>query len=283
MKLTTIHSGNFKLDGGAMFGVVPKQLWNKLNPADEQNLCNWAMRCLLMEVEDRKILIDTGIGNKQSDKFYAHYDLNGPYSLSSSLSAAGITHGDITDVILTHLHFDHCGGAVIREDDKLRTAFPNATYYSTKEQWEHALNPNPREKASFLKENIEPISEAGQLKFVQEGDIIAGCIEVLVCNGHTRGMITPLIRVKEEVNILYAADLFPSSAHLKPNFVMSYDIEPLKTMEERMRINKRAVEENWLYYYEHDLNIETSEVTFNEKGQPVAINPKSLSEIFAEI
>ena len=283
MKLTTIHSGNFKLDGGAMFGVVPKQLWNKLNPADDQNLCSWAMRCLLVEVDDRKILIDTGIGNKQSEKFYSHYDLNGPHSLDASLHSAGVSHGDITDVILTHLHFDHCGGAVICEGEKLITAFPNATYYSTKEQWEHALNPNPREKASFLKENIEPISHAGQLEYVKEGDLIAGCIEVLVCNGHTRGMMTPLIRVKDDLNILYAADLFPSSAHLKPNFVMSYDIEPLKTMEERTRINQLAVQGNWLYYYEHDLKIETSEVAFNEKGQPVAVNPRSLSEVFAEV
>ena len=271
------------MDGGAMFGVVPKQLWNKLNPADEQNLCNWAMRCLLVEVDDRKILIDTGIGNKQSDKFYSHYDLNGPHSLDASLHSAGVSHGDITDVILTHLHFDHCGGAVIREGEKLITAFPNATYYSTKEQWEHALNPNPREKASFLKENIEPISHAGQLEFVKEGDLIAGCIEVLLCNGHTRGMMTPLIRVKDDINILYAADLFPSSAHLKPNFVMSYDIEPLKTMEERKRINQLAVQGNWLYFYEHDLNIETSEVAFNDKGQPVAVNPRSLSEVLAEV
>ncbi|MGB1093171.1 MAG: MBL fold metallo-hydrolase [Bacteroidia bacterium] len=283
MKLTTIHSGNFKLDGGAMFGVVPKQLWNKLNPADEQNLCNWAMRCLLVEVDDRKILIDTGIGNKQSDKFYSHYDLNGPHSLDASLHSAGVSHGDITDVILTHLHFDHCGGAVIRDGEILKTAFPNATYYSTKEQWEHALNPNPREKASFLKENIEPIFKAGQLQYVKEGDLIAGCIELLVCNGHTRGMMTPLIRMNDDLNILYAADLFPSSAHLKPNFVMSYDIEPLKTMEERTRINQLAVQGNWLYYYEHDLNIETSEVAFNEKGQPVAVNPRSLSEVLAEI
>lgn len=271
------------MDGGAMFGVVPKQLWNKLNPADEQNLCNWAMRCLLVEVDDRKILIDTGIGNKQSDKFYSHYDLNGPHSLDASLHSAGVSHGDITDVILTHLHFDHCGGAVIRDGEILKTAFPNATYYSTKEQWEHALNPNPREKASFLKENIEPIFKAGQLQYVKEGDLIAGCIELLVCNGHTRGMMTPLIRVNDDLNILYTADLFPSSAHLKPNFVMSYDIEPLKTMEERTRINQLAVQGNWLYYYEHDLNIETSEVAFNEKGQPVAVNPRSLSEVLAEV
>ncbi len=283
MKLTTIHSGNFKLDGGAMFGVVPKQLWNKLNPADEQNLCNWAMRCLLVEVDDRKILIDTGIGKKQSDKFYSHYDLNGPHSLDASLHSAGLSNREITDVILTHLHFDHCGGAVIRDGEKLITAFPNATYYSTKEQWEHALNPNPREKASFLKENIEPISHAGQLEYVKEGDLIAGCIKVLVCNGHTRGMMTPLIHVNDDLNILYAADLFPSSAHLKPNFVMSYDIEPLKTMEERTRINQLAVQGNWLYYFEHDLNIETSEVSFNEKGQPVAVNPRSLSEVLAEV
>jgi glyoxylase-like metal-dependent hydrolase (beta-lactamase superfamily II) len=154
MKLTTIQTGNFKLDGGAMFGVVPKVLWNRLNPADDNNLCNWAMRCLLVEINDKKILIDTGIGNKQSDTFYSHYYLNGSDSLEQSLANAGINASEITDVLLTHLHFDHCGGAVIKQNEELVPAFPNAKYYVSKVQWDHANNPNPRDKASFLKERL---------------------------------------------------------------------------------------------------------------------------------
>lgn len=281
MKLTVIHSGNFKLDGGAMFGVVPKQLWQKLNPADDLNLCNWSMRCLLVETGDKKILIDTGMGDKQSEKFYSHYYLNGPHSLHHSLQSAGVNPEEITDVLLTHLHFDHCGGAVKRVGEDLKTSFPNAVYHSTEAQWKHALNPNPREKASFLRGNFEPIEKAGQLNFLKEGDILAGCIEIMVFNGHTTGMMAPLIHFSNSQKIFYGADLFPSSAHLKPNFVMGYDIEPLKTMEERQRVNQLASDNGWLYFYEHDLNQEISEVTFNEKGQPVAVNFRKLSEVLA--
>ena len=179
MKLTTIHTGNFKLDGGAMFGVVPKTLWSKINPADENNMCNWAMRCLLIEVNDRKVLIDTGIGDKQSEKFYSHYYLNGETSLSNSLEQIGVGFDEITDVLLTHLHFDHCGGAVVQSDGELTPAFPNATYYTTEAHWNHANNPNPREKASFLKENFTTLKEKNVLEFVNEGDFIAEAIEVL--------------------------------------------------------------------------------------------------------
>lgn len=281
MKLTTIHTGNFKLDGGAMFGVVPKQLWQKLNPADVNNLCNWAMRCLLVQTEGRNILIDTGIGNKQSEKFYSHYYLNGENSLMESLSKEGLRNEDITDVLLTHLHFDHCGGAINRVNEELVLAFPNAKYYVNETQWNSAMNPNPREKASFLKENFELLFDSGKLLFLQQGDIVANCIETHIFYGHTNGMIAPLINLPNGEKVFYGADLFPSSAHLKPHFVMSYDVEPLKTMQERETINKRAAQEGWWYFYEHDLQVEVSQVTFNEKGQAEAINSGFLSEIFA--
>lgn len=281
MKLTTIHTGNFKLDGGAMFGVVPKQLWQKLNPADENNLCNWAMRCLLVQTEGRNILIDTGIGNKQSEKFYSHYYLNGENSLMESLSKEGLRNEDITDVLLTHLHFDHCGGAINRVNEELVLAFPNAKYYVNETQWNSAMNPNPREKASFLKENFELLLDSGKLLFLQQGDIVANCIETHIFYGHTNGMIAPLINLPNGEKVFYGADLFPSSAHLKPHFVMSYDVEPLKTMQERETINKRAAQEGWWYFYEHDLQVEVSQVAFNEKGQAEAINCGFLSEIFA--
>lgn len=281
MKLTVIHTGNFKLDGGAMFGVVPKTIWNKLNPADEFNLCNWAMRCLLIETDNRKILIDTGIGNKQSEKFYSHYYLNGDFGLKSSLNQQNISPEEITDVILTHLHFDHCGGAIevdqITGDYKL--AFPNASFYLTEKHWNHANNPNPREKASFLPENFQLLKSSGRLNFLNEGDMLFDVIEVLVFDGHTLGMICPLIHLPKGKKLLYGADLFPSSAHIPVNYVMGYDIQPLKTMEERTRINERAFNDNWYYFYEHDLNYEISKVSKNEKGQFSSLEAGKLSSI----
>lgn len=279
MKLTTIQTGNFKLDGGAMFGVVPKVLWNRLNPADENNLCNWAMRCLLVETNDKKILIDTGIGNKQSENFYSHYYLNGNDSLTTSLANVGVDASQITDVLLTHLHFDHCGGAVIKNNEELMPAFPNATYYVSQTQWDHANNPNPREKASFLKENFVPLMDHGVLQFLQEGEMLHNCMEVRLFHGHTLGMIAPLIHLPDGKKLLYGADLFPSSNHLKPNFVMGYDIQPLLTMTERESMNQLAVQNNWYYFYEHDLNIEVSQIGLSEKGQFEAINKGLLSEI----
>jgi len=279
MKLSTIHTGNFKLDGGAMFGVVPKMLWNKINPADENNMCNWAMRCLLIEVNDRKILIDTGIGNKQSEKFYSHYYLNGSDSLANSLNEIGVGFDEITDVLLTHLHFDHCGGAVTEIEGKYSPSFPNATYYTTKSHWFHANNPNPRERASFLHENFYALMENNVLKFVKEGDFIADVIEIMVFNGHTIGMIAPLIHLANGNKLFYGADLIPSSGHLKPNFVMSYDIQPLVSMEERERINAKALESGWFYFYEHDLNVEVSNIHKNERNAYVIGETFSLEDI----
>ncbi|MGC6414957.1 MAG: MBL fold metallo-hydrolase [Bacteroidia bacterium] len=279
MKLSTIHTGNFKLDGGAMFGVVPKMLWNKINPADENNMCNWAMRCLLIEVNDRKILIDTGIGNKQSEKFYSHYYLNGSDSLANSLNEIGVGFDEITDVLLTHLHFDHCGGAVTEIEGKYSPSFPNATYYTTKSHWFHANNPNPRERASFLHENFNALMENNVLKFVKEGDFIADVIEIMVFNGHTIGMIAPLIHLANGNKLFFGADLIPSSGHLKPNFVMSYDIQPLVSMEERERINAKALESGWFYFYEHDLNVEVSNIHKNERNAYVIGETFSLEDI----
>jgi glyoxylase-like metal-dependent hydrolase (beta-lactamase superfamily II) len=280
MKVHIIHSGNFKLDGGAMFGVVPKSIWNILNPADDNNMCNWAMRCLLIETEDKRILIDTGIGNKQSEKFYSHYSLNGDFSLNKSLQEAGFTPEDITDVLLTHLHFDHCGGAVVRNvDETLSLAFPNATYHLTESHWHHANHPNPREKASFLIENFEIIGSSGKLNFVNEGDILANCVEVKVFDGHTIGMIAPLIHLDNGRKLLYAADLYPSAAHIPANYVMSYDIQPLITMQERMKMNEMAYNEQIIFFYEHDVAAEASLVGKNEKGQFHALNQGKLANL----
>lgn len=232
MRVLSIHTGNFKLDGGAMFGVVPKVIWNKLVPANENNLCNWAMRCLLVEIGDRKILIDTGIGNKQSEKFYGHYDLNGHDSLMGSLASNGISADQITDVLLTHLHFDHCGGAIVKRDDDLVPQFPNAIYHLTESHWNHANNPNDRERASFLPENFVTLKELGLINFVKEGDILADCIEIKVFNGHTFGMIAPII-YWGATKLMYMADLIPAAAHIPVHYVMGYDIQPLMTMDEK--------------------------------------------------
>lgn len=270
MKIHIVHSGNFKLDGGAMFGVVPKVLWNKWVPADENNLCNWAMRCLLVETKDRKILIDAGIGDKQSEKFFSHYYLNGDYSIDSSLGQLGLSPSDITDVLLTHLHFDHCGGAVIRnEQGELIPKFPNAQYHVTQAQWEHANHPNDREKPSFLVENFIPLKEHGVLNFVNEGDMLADCIEIRVFNGHTLGMIAPLIH-GPDYKMMYMADLIPAAAHIPVNYVIGYDIQPLITMEEKKTILPWLHQEKVWLFFEHDAQFALAQLGLNEKGQFMA-------------
>jgi glyoxylase-like metal-dependent hydrolase (beta-lactamase superfamily II) len=271
MRVLPIHTGNFKLDGGAMFGVIPKVIWNKLVPANENNLCNWSMRCLLVEIEDRKILIDTGIGNKQSEKFYGHYDLNGEDSLMGSLTSNGISADQITDVLLTHLHFDHCGGAIIKQDDALLPQFPNAIYHLTESHWNHANNPNDRERASFLPENFMLLKELGLLNFVNEGDMIADCIEIKVFNGHTFGMIAPIIHWGA-TKLMYMADLIPAAAHIPVNYVMGYDIQPLITMEEKKSLLPWLESEQIWLVFEHDASFCRAQVQQNDRGQFKALN-----------
>jgi glyoxylase-like metal-dependent hydrolase (beta-lactamase superfamily II) len=267
MNLHTIDTGFFKLDGGAMFGVVPKVIWNKSNPADENNLCTWAMRCLLIEDDGKLILIDTGIGNKQDEKFFSHYYLHGNASLDSSLAKLGFHRNDITDVFLTHLHFDHVGGAVIRDGGNLVPAFKNAVYWSNANHWDWAINPNDREKASFLKENIVPIQQSGQLQFIptEDGVKFSNNIHIRLVNGHTEAMMLPLINYKDK-NILYMADLMPSIGHIPIPYVMAYDMFPLKTLTEKKLFFKEAAEKNYVLYLEHDPVNECCTLQQTEKG-----------------
>ncbi|RYG54567.1 MAG: MBL fold metallo-hydrolase [Chitinophagaceae bacterium] len=266
MQLHTINTEMFKLDGGAMFGVVPKSIWNKLNPADENNLCSWAMRCLLVEDGNKLILIDNGIGDKQDAKFMGHYHLHGNDTLDKSLAAKGFSKDDITDVFLTHLHFDHCGGSVKREGDKLLPAFKNATYWSNKRHWNWAVHPNDREKASFLKENILPIQESGQLKFIE--DSATDFPEQLLVRevfGHTEAMMLPMMKYKGRT-IIYMADLLPSVAHIPLPYVMAYDMFPLTTLNEKKSFLQEALENDYILYFEHDPNIECCTLQLTEKG-----------------
>jgi len=266
MKLHCIETGYFKLDGGAMFGVVPKQIWNKLNPADENNLCTWAMRCLLVEDGNRLILIDTGIGTKQDAKFFGHYHLHGNSNMDDSLKKAGFHRDDITDVFLTHLHFDHCGGSIIRTSEgKLVPAFSNATYYSNERHWKWATEPNDREKASFLKENILPIKESGQLKFVPEGQGFNADIDIHYAYGHTDAMMLPKIRYKDKT-VVYMADLLPSIAHIPLPYVMAYDMFPLTTLNEKKSFLTNALNEGDILFFEHDPQHECCVLEQTEKG-----------------
>jgi glyoxylase-like metal-dependent hydrolase (beta-lactamase superfamily II) len=276
MKLYTINTGYFKLDGGAMFGVVPKSIWNKINPADENNLCSWALRCLLIEDGKRLILVDNGIGNKQDEKFFGHYYLHGNDSLDQSLATHGFQRNDITDVFLTHLHFDHCGGSIVREGDKLVPAFKNATYWSNRLHWDWATHPNEREKASFLKENILPIQESGQLKFIDHNSIeanktpitIPGLNEnfsVICVDGHTQSMMLPKISYKGRT-IVFMADLLPSAGHIPLPYVMAYDMQPLITLREKKNFLNEAVESNYTLFFEHDPRIECCDLQQTEKG-----------------
>ncbi len=267
MKLYSIETGNFKLDGGAMFGVVPKSIWNKLNPADGNNMCNWAMRCLLVETDGRLILIDNGLGNKQSDKFFSHYYLNGDDTLDKSLARHGFKAEDITDVFLTHLHFDHCGGSVKWNKDKTgyELAFPDATYWSNEKHWNTATHPNAREKASFLKENIFPIQESGRLKFIGDGEELLPGFKCFFVYGHTEAMMLPVINYNG-ITVVYCADLIPSSGHIPVPYVMAYDMNPLITLEEKSLFLEEAVNGNYLLYFEHDPVIECCSLVRTDRG-----------------
>lgn len=275
MNLYTINTGYFKLDGGAMFGVVPKSLWNKINPSDENNLCNWAMRSLLIEDGNRLILIDNGIGNKQDEKFFSHYYLHGDETLDTSLAKYGFHKNDITDVVLTHLHFDHCGGSIVREGDKLVPAFKNATYWSNEKHWNWAVHPNDREKASFLKENILPIQQSGQLQFIatpsekNEGQlsstVFTDAITMRFVDGHTEAMMLPQIQYGDKT-LVYMADLLPSAGHIPMPYVMAYDMFPLTTLHEKKSFLTEALQNNYILFFEHDPQIECCTLQQTEKG-----------------
>jgi glyoxylase-like metal-dependent hydrolase (beta-lactamase superfamily II) len=270
MKLHSIETGHFKLDGGAMFGVVPKSIWQKTNPADSNNLIDMAMRCLLIEDGNRLVLVDTGIGNKQSEKFFSHYYLHGDASLDSSLAKLGFHRNDITDVFLTHLHFDHCGGAIELDSasGQFRPAFANAVYWTNERHWQWATKPNPREKASFLSENILPIMESGQLKFIDRPADVAPTplgFEVIFVDGHTDSMMLPLITSNGR-KFCYMADLLPSVGHIPLAYVMGYDTRPLITLDEKARLMRLATDEQWVLIYEHDPINECSTLLDTEKG-----------------
>ncbi|MFC4231001.1 MBL fold metallo-hydrolase [Parasediminibacterium paludis] len=282
MKLYSINAGYFKLDGGAMFGVVPKSIWNKLNPADENNMCSWALRCLLIEDEGKLILVDTGMGDKQDVKFFSHYYMFGDDSLDSSLAKHGFTKDDITDVVFTHLHFDHCGGAIVRNGDQLVSAFKNANFWCNQRHWLWATQPNAREKASFLKENILPMEASGKLQFVPvpaenwqnlDGkqlllNIPSGItsnISYRIVNGHTDAMMLPQLIYKGHT-IVYMADLLPSTAHIPLPYVMGYDMFPLTTLQEKTSFLQEAVGNNYILFFEHDPVNECCTLQQTEKG-----------------
>ena len=283
MKIYPIETGNFKLDGGAMFGVVPKVLWEKTNPADSNNLIDLSLRCLLIEDGNRLILVDTGTGNKQSAKFFGYYYPFGDYSLDSSLAKHGFHRDDITDVFLTHLHFDHCGGAIQFNNDKTgyEVAFKNAKYWSNQNHWDWAINPNSREKASFLKENINPIEASGQLNFIStEGKNPDSDLnfDIFFADGHTEKQMIPIIDYQEK-KLVFMADLLPTTGHIPLPYVMGYDTRPLLTMEEKKLFLDKAATEEYYLFLEHDSQTELCTVQHTEKGVRLK-NTFKFNEIF---
>lgn len=275
MNLHVIDTGNFKLDGGAMFGVVPKSIWQKTNPADANNMCTWSMRLLLIENGKQLMLVDTGIGDKQDEKFFSHYFLSNMKPVEQALNEKGFGIDEITDVFLTHLHFDHCGGAINRRKsgEGYEPAFKNATYWSCERHWQWATQPNMREKASFLKENIMPIQESGQLKFIDRpADYVENAfenIDVLFVDGHTDSMMIPHIKYDDKT-IVYMADLLPSTGHIPLPYVMGYDTRPLITLGEKAKFLQRAADENYFLFLEHDSVNEICSLHQTEKGVRLA-------------
>jgi len=295
MKLHTIHAGNFKLDGGAMFGVVPKTLWSKTNPADELNMCTWATRCLLIEDGNRLLLIDNGLGDKQDAKFFSRYYLQGDHSLEGSFAQAGFSFDDVTDMVISHLHFDHCGGSIKYNKEKtgFETTFKNATYWSNADHWEWATKPNSREAASFLTENIIPIQESGQLKWIEgkrsdtkEGNEyidskqLGENISIMLVRGHTDAMMLPHINYKGKT-IVYVADLLPSAGHLPLQYVCGYDTRPLITLSEKKQFLNTAAEKEFILFFEHDPVNECCTVQQTERGVRVK-DTFTLKEYFGE-
>lgn len=281
MKLTSIEAGNFKLDGGAMFGVVPKVLWKNLNPPDKNNLCTWALRCLVLEIEGRIILFDTGMGNKQGEKFQSHFHPSGIIDIEDALKLKGYSTHEITDVFITHFHFDHVGGAVkIDSSGHLVPTFPNARYWSDQAHYDWALNPNDREKASFLKENFVPLQEQGVLNYinVEQHSNWTEQIKIKYCYGHTHRMMVPMIKLPNGKILLYCADLLPSRFHISMPYVMSYDVRPLETLKEKQFFLDQAVENQHILFLEHDPEKACCTVKRNEKGRIVLDQSLSLED-----
>jgi glyoxylase-like metal-dependent hydrolase (beta-lactamase superfamily II) len=266
MKIYKIETGNLMLDGGALFGVVPKSMWAEKYPANEKNLCNLSMRSMLVAAGGRMILIDTGIGNKQDDKFFSYYYLNGTDTLEGSLEKAGFSMNDITDVVLTHLHFDHCGGGVEYNEDNIPVpAFKNARYWVSRQQWEWAESPNQREKSSFLKENFVPVKEKGQLEFIEKDSEIVPGIELRLFNGHTDGQIIPFIRYNNKT-LVFVGDLIPTSAHVPLSWLCAYDTKPLVAFDEKKEFLEEALKNGYTLFFEHDINVECCNLVITEKG-----------------
>ena len=272
MTLHPIETGNFKLDGGAMFGVVPKSLWSRTNPADDNNMIEMGVRCLLIEDGDRLILIDTGLGSKQSDKFFSYYYRWGPHSLDESLQKAGFHRDDITDVFLTHLHFDHCGGSIQWNRDRTgyEPAFANAVFWTNEAHWQWATVPNAREKASFLKENILPMQESGRLRFIpRDGNAFQAetplGFGILFVDGHTEKQMIPHIAYKGKT-LVFMADLLPTVGHIPLPYVMGFDTRPLLTLQEKYRFLNEAVEQEYVLFLQHDAHNECCTLKQTEKG-----------------
>ena len=267
MKVFPIHIDNFKIDGGAMFGVVPKILWKKYYPCDDDNLCSWALRSILVDTGERKILVDNGYGNKQDERYFSHVYLQGGSGIDAALRKYSYTRFDITDMVLTHLHADHCGGSIQYNEERteLELSFPNATYWVSSQQWEAALNPNSREADAFLSENIMPIEESGQLKFIEKNQTLYPGFDVRIYNGHTIGQVIPFIQYSGKT-IVYMADLMPSTAHIPLAWNMSYDVQPLETLKEKESFLKEALENDYILFFEHDIYNECCNVKDTPKG-----------------
>lgn len=266
MKIIPISAGTLKLDGGAMHGVVPKSIWQKLNPADANNLCTWQMRCMLIENGKQLTLVDTGMGAKQSEKWQSYYEPNFEQNLEKSIVEAGYHPTEITNVILSHLHFDHAGGAVKKQGELLIPTFENATYWVSQNQWNTAMQPNDREKATFLHENLMPLEQSGQLKFVGQKSVEElKNIEFIEVFGHTEGMLMPLVS-SPNGKVLFAADTIPSHHHVHLPYVMAYDINPIKTIEEKKNLYTRAIAEDWIIFYDHDPHVAFGKIVLTEKG-----------------